>query len=51
MSTKAIRRLLEDTDIPDPHEFATAFVSLVESGVKMNLVDAVRRWVANGSLV
>lgn len=51
MSAKAIRRLLEDTDIPDPHEFATAFVNLVESGVKMNLVDAVRRWAANGSLV
>lgn len=51
MSAKAIRRLLEDTDIPDPHEFATAFVNLVESGVKMNLVDAVRRWAASGSLV
>lgn len=51
MSTKAIRKLLEDTDIPDPHEFATAFVNLVESGVKMNLVAAAQRWAATGSLV
>lgn len=52
MTMRAIRQLLADVDLPDPHAFATAFVSYVERNGKgsLSLTEAVDRWTANGTL-
>lgn len=51
MTALDIRRLLEDADIPDAHEFATAYVNYVEkTDHKMPLPTAVQLWTTRGRL-
>lgn len=46
-----IRRLLNDVDLSDPHEFATAYAAYVDrTGHRMPLATAVQRWITVGRL-
>lgn len=50
-----IRSILKRVDLPDPHEFATAYVNHAESvraqrGTPMPVSLAVQRWLSLGAI-
>ncbi len=52
MTSVDIRRLLNDVDLADPHEFATAYVAHVEAtGHRPPLAAAVLNWARFRRLV
>jgi hypothetical protein len=52
---RIIRNILDRVDIPDPHEFCTAYVNHAESvraqrGTPMPVSLAVQRWLSLGTV-
>lgn len=52
MTRRALRALLLAVDLPDPHEFATAYVEHVTAtpNAPSNVTIALQRWIKDGSL-